>query len=100
MPARRTNLKVVGPDDVPPKHSRVSGKIVDSLSGSSRDLLASMRLALARKLDSGEISSNAIASAYKELREIDRQIRVLDADSEASLEGEDVEDVRFDATAI
>ena len=100
MAARKTNLKVVGPDDAPPKRASVSGKIVDSLSGSSRDLLASMRLALARKLDSGEISSNAIASAYKELREIDRQIRVLDADSAASLEGEDVEDVRFDATAI
>ncbi len=100
MPTRKTILKAVGPNDAPPERSRVSGKIVDSLSGSSRDLLASMRLALARKLDSGEISSNAIASAYKELREIDRQIRVLDADSAASLEGEDVEDVRFDATAI
>ena len=26
----------------------------------------------------GEVSSNAIATAYKELRELDRQIRVID----------------------
>jgi hypothetical protein len=38
-----------------------------------------MRLALAKKLDAGEVSSNAIASAYKELRELDRQIRAIDA---------------------
>jgi len=53
--------------------------ITEALDAGPREVLAAMRLALAKKLDSGEVSSNAIASAYKELRELDRQIRALDA---------------------
>ena len=53
--------------------------IVTALDEGPREVLAAMRFALARKLDAGEVSSNAIASAYKELRELDRQIRAFDA---------------------
>jgi hypothetical protein len=52
-------------------------------SGTSRDVLAAMRKALAKKLDDGDVSSNAIASAYKELRELDRLIRLADAERAA-----------------
>lgn len=75
--------------------------ISEALSGSSRDVLGAMRKALAKKLDDGEVSSNAIASAYKELRELDRLIRLADQDA-AQAESEtraDVDD-RFDASAI
>ena len=58
--------------------------IADSLSGSSRDVLVAMRRALAEKLDAGELASNAIASAYKELRELDRLIRQIDAEESAA----------------
>lgn len=53
--------------------------IVAALDDGPREVLGAMRYALARKLDAGEVSSNAIASAYKELRELDRQIRAYDA---------------------
>ena len=69
-------LHIAGSDDAPRPPAE---RIADALEGSSRDVLASMRLALAKKLDAGEVSSNAIASAYKELRELDRQIRAMDA---------------------
>lgn len=80
MGTRRT-LSVVT-DETKPAKPKVHAKIADALEGSSRDVLASMRKALAKKLDDGEVSSNAIASAYKELRELDRLIRLIDAHDE------------------
>lgn len=76
-------------------------KIADALGGSSRDVLAAMRLTLARKLDAGEISGNAIASSSKELRELDRQIRAIDAadEQEGTRHGERPRR-SFSATAI
>ena len=75
--------------------------ISEALDGSSRDVLAAMRKALAKKLDAGEVSSNAIASAYKELRELDRLIRLADQDSaQAEHETHGNVDDRFDASAI
>lgn len=74
--------------------------ISEALTGSSRDVLGAMRKALARKLDDGEVSSNAIASAYKELRELDRLIRIADQDSSGADETQGHVDDRFDASAI
>lgn len=75
----RPNLRVAGPDEQPPKATPLTiSEAVET--GTGRDVLASMRKALAKKLDDGEVSSNAIASAYKELRELDRLIRIADAD--------------------
>lgn len=70
----KPTLRIAGVDDPP----RVPQTITEALDGGPRDVLAAMRLALAKKLDAGEVSSNAIASAYKELRELDRQIRAMD----------------------
>ncbi|HLR97052.1 MAG TPA: hypothetical protein VK053_21200, partial [Jiangellaceae bacterium] len=96
----RSHLQAVGPDTPAPKQTPKS--ITEALAGSSRDVLAAMRQALAKKLDDGEVSSNAIASAYKELRELDRLIRLAD---EEDGEGEvpDAGSARrrtFDATAL
>jgi hypothetical protein len=71
-------LRVAAEGDVP----RTPQTITEALDSGARDVLAAMRLALAKKLDAGEVSSNAIASAYKELRELDRQIRAIDAAEE------------------
>ena len=99
MTSRPSRLRAVGPDDVPaPK--KVHTKIADALGGSSRDLLASMRLTLAKKIDGGEVASNALASAYKELRELDRLIRLEDADNEEAVGHGAIEDESFDASAI
>lgn len=72
----RKHLHAVGDGAAGPPQTPET--IVEALNGSSRDVLAAMRQALARKLDAGEVSSNAIASAYKELRELDRLIRAED----------------------
>lgn len=97
---RKTDIRAVGDDERAPRE--VHAKIADALDGSSRDVLASMRRALALKLDAGDVSSNAIASAYKELRELDRQIRALDADEaeEARRRGNSGTRRSFDASAI
>ncbi len=88
---------------VPPgaRAKREPKNITEALEGSNRDLLAAMRKALAKKLDAGEVSSNAIASAYKELRELDRLIRLADQDAKQAdhKPGADVDD-RFDSSAI
>ena len=100
MPAKKPHLAAVPPGTKAPKPEPKN--ISEALDGSSRDVLAAMRKALAKKLDAGEVSSNAIASAYKELRELDRLIRLADHDAEhAGREAgaADVDD-RFDASAI
>ena len=78
----------------PPKN------ISEALDGSARDVLVAMRKALAKKLDDGEVSSNAIASAYKELRELDRLIRLADREAARADESHDDVDSTFDASAI
>ena len=76
MASKRTHLAAV-PPNARPKRAEPKN-ISEALTGSARDVLVAMRKALAKKLDDGEVSSNAIASAYKELRELDRLIRAAD----------------------
>ena len=98
-PKSKGHLSAVPADATPAK--REPKNISEALDGSSRDVLAAMRKALAKKLDAGEVSSNAIASAYKELRELDRLIRLADQDaSTAATETRSKVDDRFDASAI
>ncbi len=96
------HLHAVGPGDAPAPRRRVHSKITDALEGSSRDVLAAMRRALAKKLDDGEVASNSIASAYKELRELDRLIRAIDSAEEADQDDGREQSGRrsFDASAI
>lgn len=98
----KPTLRAVQPGDAPTP-PKVPASISEAVaSGSSRDVLAAMRRALAKKLDDGEVSSNAIASAYKELRELDRLIRSADAERAAE-EGAGTHGKprrSFDATAI
>lgn len=94
-------LRAVAPGELPEVPQSISQAVE---SGSARDVLASMRLALARKLDAGEIASNAIASAYKELRELDRLIRLDDEERAAEKARDSAQRQRsrrsFNATAI
>ena len=102
MDARTSTLTVVPPDARAPKKAEPKN-ITEALSGSSRDLLAAMRKALAKQLDDGRIAGNSIAAAYKELRELDRLIRVADAEAAAE-EKRNADDGgaprSFDASAI
>lgn len=92
-------LRAVAPDEVRVRETPKS--ITEALDGTPRDVLSAMRHALAKKLDAGEVSSNAIASAYKELRELDRLIRVMDAmEDEEGVGSARRGDAVFDASAI
>lgn len=97
----RKHLKAV--DENTPRPRRAPKSITEALDGSSRDVLAAMRQALAKKLDAGEVSSNAIASAYKELRELDRLIRAADDSDDQEAECSDSEGTSrrsFNASAL
>lgn len=83
----KPSLRAVSADETPaPKSYR---NISEAIEGSTRDMLVAMRRALAKQLDDGLISSNAIASAYKELRELDRLIRAEDRAREEAQEAEE-----------
>ena len=100
MAGKQSHLAAVPPGAKAKKSEPKS--ITEALDGSSRDVHRAMRRALAKKIDSGEVSSNAIASAYKELRELDRLIRMADHDAaheDRETTRADVDD-RFDASAI
>ena len=97
MAGGKSHLAAVPPNA---RMKRVEPKsITEALDGSGRDVLVAMRRALAKKLDAGEVSSNAIASAYKELRELDRLIRMADHEASDDDAGDDVDD-KFDASAV
>lgn len=99
--AKRPHLQAVGPDTPAPR--KTPKNITEALEGSSRDVLAAMRRALARQLDEGKIAGNAIASSYRELRELDRLIRAADEaqDQEADRADRDRGSRRsFNASAI
>lgn len=100
--AAKRNLRTVSADERAVPKKPEPKNISEALAGSSRDVLAAMRKALAKQLDDGSIAGNAIASAYRELRELDRLIRMADADAEAAAKrGEGTERRRsFDASAI
>ena len=93
----RAALKVV-PDPAPRKRERVS--VVAALDGTSRDVMVAMRLNLAQKIDADEVSPNSIASSYRELRELDRLIRVAELEQEEFAERVDGVDEGFDASSI
>ena len=90
-------LRAVTPDEKPAR--RDPKNISDALDGSSRDVLAAMRKALAKQLDTGQIAGNAIASAYRELRELDRLIRQADVEHDEVVEVAPVGNA-FDASAV
>lgn len=92
------HLRTVGADER--KKPATPKNITAALEGSSRDVLAAMRSALARQLDAGEVSSNSIASAYKELRELDRLIRLADAAAEEEAATKRTGSGEFDASAV
>lgn len=100
MAGKKANLRAVAPGEKAPAKPTVHARISDALDGSSRDVMASMRKALAKRLDDGDVSSNAIASAYKELRELDRLIRQLDAANQEDDGSDSAADESFDASAI
>jgi len=92
------HLRTVGPDETAKAGTPKS--ITAALEGTGRDVLAAMRAKLAKQLDKGEISSNSIASAYRELRELDRLIRLADAENDDDAGASGATSGDFDASAV
>lgn len=90
-------LRAVSEDEKPAR--RTYATVSEALEGSSRDVMAAMRKALAKKLDAGEVSSNAIASVSKEIRELDRLIRQFDTHTAEEVPNDD-QGIGFDASVI
>ena len=67
---------------------------------SERALLVAMRNRLAGDLDAG-LPAHALAPVSRQLREIDREIRAIDARAaEEAKNGDPAEDQAFDASAV
>lgn len=97
MSKKSPHLRPVKSGEKAPK--RQPATITEALDGSSTDVLVAMRRALAQQLDEGKIASNSIASAYKELRELDRLIRAAEQSAVSEQPGDDIDDT-FDVNAI
>lgn len=97
-------LKVVSDADLPEAPSTrksVPKTIAAAVQSSERELLVALRAKAAVELDSG-VPAHAISQLMKQLRELDKDIRALDARTQDDGEdrpGGQVDD-RFDASAI
>lgn len=93
------NLSVVPPGASAPRRKRpVTIKAAVELG--ERDLLVAMRAKAAADLDSG-VPAHVVAPLMRQLREIDKEIRLLDTRSAQESESvASVPDEPFDASAI
>lgn len=74
------NLRAVAPDETVPKPAEMAPPkdLKEAVERSERSLLVAMRRTVAAEIDSG-VPAHALAPLVKQLRELDREIRTLDA---------------------
>lgn len=92
-------LRVVAPDEKPAAHAPPKD-LREAVERPERDLLVAMRRKVAAEVDAG-VPAHALSSLMKQLRELDRDIRAMDA-REREEDGKHgvVADQAFDASAI
>lgn len=97
-----SRLKVVSDADTPAPKPMTPKTIAAAVQSSERELLVALRAKAAAELDSG-VPAHAISQLMRQLRELDKDIRALDArtqdDDEDQQSAGQVSD-RFDASAI
>jgi hypothetical protein len=75
-------LTVVTPDTKAPAKKRTApATIKEAVEGSERDLLVAMRRKAAAEIDAG-VPAHALAPLMRQMRELDKEIRALDARDE------------------
>ena len=96
-----TRLRAVGPDERPPAPKKSKPRTIKAaVDMDERALLVALREKAASEIDAG-VPAAYLAPVMRQLREIDREIRALDAREKQEAErGGPVEDETFDATAI
>ena len=94
----KPSLRAVKASDVPapkPKPTTLSG----AADSSERDLLVMMRDKISAEIDGG-VPPHTLAPLMRQLREIDKEIRSLDARAEHDHGSTGTADDSFDASAI
>lgn len=101
MPARKSALRAVAPDETPAVAPEFRTIHDAADKGSARDLLVQMRNRIAKTLDEPNCPARDQASLSRRLLEIRKEIEAIDAAAkqEADESGE-VPDEAFDATAV
>lgn len=104
MASRKTSLRAVGQDEKPQAVEPAAPMTVtqSASSGSTRDLLVSMRDRVARDVENPNTPARDLAALTKRLMEIVRDIEAIDARSrqEAKDDAAEVQDGDFDASAV
>ena len=102
MATKKPHLRVVSVDSKAPKTAKrrkAPESLGEALHGDRWQFLAAMRADLVEKIERGEIASNAIATTFKELRELDRLMRAEER-AEGGHGDDDLADEDFDPLAI
>jgi hypothetical protein len=58
---------------------RRAGRLTVAVRGGERELLVVIRRQLAQRLDSGDYPAHAMTQLIRQLRDVDREIRMIDA---------------------
>ena len=99
MPARKTPLWAVSPDEKPAvSKPKTVSQAADS--GSTRELLVAMRTRIAKAVEDPETPARDLAALTKRLVEVVRDIEAIDAREDEAGDSGEVADEEFDAAAI
>lgn len=96
--ARKLTVVTAGTPAPPPKVEPPKS-IKEAVDRSERDLLVALRRRIAAEMDSGP-PAHTLAPMARQLRELDREIRALDAREAQESPAERVDDGDFDASAV
>ena len=99
------NLTAVPADGTKPRRRR-AGRLTVAVRGGERELLVVIRRQLAQRLDSGDYPAHAMTQLIRQLRDVDKEIRLIDAREREVAEAEDydqqcsADDTPWDPQAI
>jgi len=97
--AMTRKLTVVTEATAAPK-SKAPATIKAAVESGERELLVAMRCKVAAEIDAG-VPPHTLAPLMRQLRELDKEIRAIDArEEQESADGDNVADEAFDASAL
>jgi len=100
MPARKSPLRAVAPNEKPAHTAKPKTVTEAAKGGSTRELLAATRDRIAIAVEDPNTPARDLAALSKRLMETVRDIEAIDARSEESESHAYVSDGKFEASAI